>query len=92
MTWIIRGTIAGSVQPVDYVKHNGKKSRKSVLHIVAEDGKEVAVTVTGDLLNWVGCDGMRVEVEYQQRVANNHYRSLPWMCNDIYAVRISACR
>ena len=89
MAHVLTGIIKASCPPVDYTKHNGERGRKAVLLVEDEDGHEWAITVTKDLLNWVGCEGMKVRVEYMHRVAQNTNHQKPWLCNDIYAVRIS---
>lgn len=92
----MRGTIveAGHIQ--DFVTTKGKRQQSAMLHIQEDESDpaspQLAVKVSGDLCNYVGCVGARVVVEYMVRVfgfVKNGIRSLG---NDVYATSIHFVR
>lgn len=87
---IICGKIAACTKVESFVKRDGKASRKCVLCIESPEGSKRAITVTGDLVNWAGCLGMRVEVAYVHRVFPFARNGSTWYGNDLYAVSISS--
>lgn len=85
----ICGTIVGASQVESIEDSKGQRKPSAMLHIRELDRGcgtcEVAVKVTGDLCNWVGCIGARVAVDYVVRVFDFVRSGLPWLGNDIYA-------
>ena len=87
---IICGTIAACTKVESFVKRDGKVSRKCVLCVESPEGAKRAITITGDLANWAGCLGMKIEVEYVHRVFPFMRNEATWYGNDLYAVRITS--
>ena len=88
----ISGTIAACTKVETFTKANGSKAQKCVFRIMSFDGTERAITVTGDLVNWAGCLGMKIEVEYVHRVFPFMRNGATWYGNDLYAVRIESIK
>ena len=86
----IRGRVAACSEVEQYTKKNGEPGVKCVLHIVGAEGIERAITATGELTNWIGCEGMEVEVEYVNRVFPFQRKGMDWYGNDVYAVNIKS--
>ena len=89
-TETFRGHIAACSRVEQFRKKNGQDNVKCVLHIVGADGAERAITATGEHTNWVGCQGMEVEVEYVNRVFPFQHNGMDWYGNDLYAVNITS--
>lgn len=85
---VISGTIFSSCSPLKYQKKDGTDGVKGMLWIKTDEGTEMAIEVRNDLVNYVGCMGMRVKVSYLVRVAECNKRGKNWFCNDIYAVTV----
>ena len=66
------GIIAGATTVERFEKKDGTKNQSAVLHLmeISKDPHplELAVKVTGELVNYAACVGMTVEVEYINRV------------------------
>ena len=88
----IVGAIAACSKVETFAKRNGSTSQKCMLRIESADGAERAITVTGDLVNWAGCLGLRVEVEYVHRVFPFVRNGSTWFGNDLYALRIKSIK
>lgn len=84
----ISGRIIGCTPVEQYTKRNGELSVKCVYHLRSDDGKELAVSVHGDLTNYAGNLGMNVEVEYVNRVFEFERNGKNWYGNDVYATDI----
>lgn len=92
----IRGTIveAGHIQ--DFTTSRGKRQQSAMLHIQEDAGDptsaQVAVKVTGDLCNYVGCVGANVVVEYVVRVFEFVKNGIKTLGNDVYATSVRFAR
>ena len=84
----IRGRVAAFSQVEQFTKRNGQMNVKCVYHIIADDGRELAVTATGDLTLYVGEQDARVEVEYICRVFPFERGGRTLYGNDVYAKSI----
>ena len=89
-TEIIRGRVAACSEVEQYTKKNGEPGAKCVFHIVGTEGIERAITATGELTNWKGCEGLDVEVEYVNRVFEFSRKGKAWYGTDCYAVNIKS--
>ena len=87
-TEIIRGRIVGCTAVEHYTKRNGEKGQKCFYHIVTDDGRELAVTATGELVNYVGMLDVQVEMEYVCRVFPFERNGMTRYGNDVYAKSI----
>lgn len=91
--WTMKGTIVGASKIQDFHTKSGKTKQSAILHIQENAGDassaEVAVKVTDELCNYVGCIGARVVVEYVVRVFNFMKDGIQSIGNDIYATNIS---
>lgn len=90
--WMMRGTIVGASRIMDFQTKRGKVNRSAMLHIQEDendaDSAQVAVKVSGDLCNYVGCVGARVTVEYIVRVFEFAKDGMKMLGNDVYATSI----
>ena len=88
----IRGTIveAGHIQ--DFTTTRGKRQQSAMLHIQEDennpDSPHLAVKVSGDLCNYVGCVGAHVVVEYMVRVFGFVKNGIKSLGNDVYATSV----
>lgn len=88
----MRGTIveAGHVQ--DFTTTKGKRQQSAMLHIQEDENDpsslQLAVKVSGDLCNYVGCVGARIVVEYIVRVFEFVKDGVKSLGNDVYATSI----
>lgn len=91
----MRGTIVAAGHVEDFISH-GKHDQSAMLHIQEDAGNpasaQVAVKVHGDMVNYVGCIGARVVVEYVVRVFDCKKKGIPTLGNDIYATSIQFAR
>lgn len=94
--WTMRGTIVGASHIQDFKTLKGKKNQSAMLHIQEDendpDSAQVAVKVSGDLCNYVGCIGAHVLVEYVVRVFDFKKNDIHMLGNDVYATRINFVR
>ena len=85
------GIIAGATTVERFEKKDGTKNQSAVLHLmeISKDPHplELAVKVTGELVNYAACVGMTVEVEYINRVFVFRDKQTNRKClgNDVYA-------
>lgn len=90
--WTIQGTIVGASRVQDFTTQKGRKNQCAMIHVQesAEDdcSQQVAVKVTGELCNYVGCVGARVAVDYVIRVFEFVKNGATLLANDIYATQI----
>lgn len=88
----MRGTIveAGHIQ--DFITTKGKRQQSAMICIQEDENDpnspQMAVKVTGDLCNYVGCVGARVVVEYMVRVFSFMKGGISSLGNDVYATSI----
>lgn len=92
----IRGTIVGASRVRDIVTKRGKRNQSAMLHIREDAGNgnsaQVAVSVSGELCNYVGCVGARVTVDYVIRVfeiKDKDKKGIKAFGNDVYATSIN---
>lgn len=94
--WTIKGTIVRATQVQRISTKKGKNNHSAILYVQQDandpGSPQVAVKVTGDLCNWVGCIGARVMVEFVIRVFDFDKNGITMMGNDVYAnsIRILA--
>lgn len=88
----MRGIIVEASGILDFQTKRGKPNQSAMLHIqeVENDptSAQVAVKVSGDLCNYVGCVGAHVAVEYVVRVFGFVKNGIKMLGNDIYATSI----
>lgn len=88
----INGTIVGASQIQDFKTQKGKVNQSAMLHIQEDENDpcsaQVAVKVTGDMCNYVGCIGTQVTVDYVVRVFDFAKNGRQMLGNDIYAINI----
>ncbi len=89
----LSGTIVGASGVKDFRNAYGKEGHSAMLHIREDaDGNlrplEVAVKVSGDLCNYVGCVGARVAVDYVVRVFEFVKNGMRMLGNDVYATHV----
>ena len=87
----LSGTIVDASQVVPIRKRGGATGTRAVLHIQEpeNDGcRELAVVVTDDMCQYVGCVGMKVVVDYVVRVFDRVKDNVRTLCNDIYAISV----
>ena len=88
---MFRGIIADATTVQSFQKKDGTKSQSAVLHLMEICNNphplELAVKVTGELVNYAACVGMTVEVEYINRVFVFRDKQTNRKClgNDVYA-------
>ena len=88
---MFRGIIADATTVQSFQKKDGTKSQSAVLHLMEICNNphplELAVKVTGELVNYAACVGMTVEVEYINRVFVFRDKQTKRKClgNDVYA-------
>ncbi len=89
---IMRGTIVAAGRIQDFQTSRGKSNQSAMLHIQEDENDpssaQVAVKVTGDLCNYVGCIGAHVVVEYVIRVFGFVKNGIKTLGNDVYATSI----
>lgn len=92
----MRGTIVGAGHIQDFKTARGDARQSAMLHIQVDAGDpasaQVAVKVTGDLCNYVGCVGANVVVEYVVRVFEFVKNGIKTLGNDVYATSIRFAR
>lgn len=90
--WTMRGTIVGAGRVRDFQTSRGKSNQSAMLHIQEDENDpasaQVAVKVTGEQCNYVGCVGARVVVEYVVRVFSFVKDGIQTLGNDVYATSI----
>ncbi len=88
----MRGTIVGASPIQDFRTKHGKVNQSAMLHIQEDENDptsaQVAVKVQGDMVNYVGCVGARVSVEYVVRVFEFLKNGIKMIGNDVYATSI----
>lgn len=88
----MRGTIVDAGRIQDFLTSRGKCNQSAMLHIREDEGDpssaQLAVKVTGDMCNYVGCIGARVVVEYVIRVFGYDKNGIRTLGNDVYATSI----
>lgn len=88
----MRGTIVDAGRIQDFQTSRGKSNQSAMLHIQEDENDpssaQVAVKVTGDLCNYVGCIGAHVVVEYVIRVFDFVKYGIKTLGNDVYATSI----
>lgn len=88
----MRGTIVDAGRIQDFQTSHGKPNQSAMLHIQEDENDpssaQVAVKVTGDLCNYVGCVGAHVVVEYVIRVFGFKKNGFKTFGNDVYATSI----
>ena len=88
---MFRGIIADATTVQSFQKKAGTKSQSAVLHLMeicnSPHPLELAVKVTGELVNYAACVGMTVEVEYINRVFVFRDKQTNRKClgSDVYA-------
>ena len=85
---VFTGTIVACTHVQQYTKHNGEVSVKCVYHLRDDEGRELAVSATGELTNYVGMVGVRARVTYVCRVFGFDRAGKDWIGNDVYATDI----
>lgn len=91
----VTGTIIDASKVVSVKLKNGKTRTQAVLHIQNSDAdgcQELAIRVTDELCNYVGCIGMKVAVDYAVRVFKRKKDNIDTLNNDIYATCITAIK
>ena len=88
MTEFLRGSIRFNTEVEQFTKKTGEVSVKCMFHIVDDNGTERAIVATGDNTNYAGCQGMRVEVGYVNRVFHFVRNGKDWIGNDLYMTSI----
>lgn len=92
----MRGTIVDAGRIQDFQTSHGKSNQSAMLHIQEDESDpssaQVAVKVTGDLCNYVGCIGAHVVVEYVVRVFEFVKNGVKTLGNDVYATSIHFVR
>ena len=92
----MRGTIVDAGRIQDFQTSRGKSNQSAMLHIQEDENDpssaQVAVKVTGELCNYVGCIGAHVVVEYVIRVFDFVKNGIKTLGNDVYATSIHFVR
>lgn len=88
----MRGTIVAAGRIQDFYTQKGKRQQSAMLHIQDDScnasTEELAVKVSGDLCNYVGCVGANVVVDYVVRVFECVKNGIQTLGNDVYATSI----
>ena len=88
----MRGTIVGAGRILDFQTSRGKTNQSAMLHIQEDENDpasaQVAVKVTGEMCNYVGCVGAHVVVEYAVRVFSFVKNGIQTLGNDVYATSV----
>lgn len=92
----MHGTIVNAGRVKNILTSHGKSNQSAMLHIQEDESDpssaQVAVKVTGDLCNYVGCIGAHVVVEYVVRVFEFVKNGVKTLGNDVYATSIRFAR
>lgn len=88
----MHGTIVDAGRILDFRTSRGKSNQSAMLHIQEDENDpssaQLAVKVTGDMCNYVGCIGAHVVVEYVIRVFDFVKNGIKTFGNDVYATSI----